>query len=142
LTAVLTDANLVCPTRRIVRTVASSGSAVWRAAWMHTASAGPARAFGPAHVTDAPFWFNTVGQMPQLVPTDPERALAESTSRYLVAFAATGNPNSDGAVMWPRYDAAADEHIALDNDITIGRGFHARSCDFWDANLLPAGTNP
>jgi carboxylesterase type B len=144
LTAVLTDANNVCPARRIARTVASSGGAVWRAAWMHTASSGPARAFGPAHVTDVPYWFNTLNQMPQSVPTDAERALAQSMSRYLVVFATTGEPNTAGAPTWPRYKATTDEHLVLDNDITTGRGFHAETCDFWDANLLPAGyrSNP
>jgi carboxylesterase type B len=108
-------------------------------AWLHTASNGPARPFGPAHVTDLPYWFDTLHQMPGFVPTPREVTLANAISRSLLAFAATGDPNYSSEVKWPRYDAATDAHTALDDTITVGSGFHSQRCDFWDTHLPPAG---
>ncbi len=139
LMALLTDANMVCVARRAARAAAGAGGVVWRAAWLHTASSGSARPFGPAHVTDLPYWFDTLRKMPGFVPTSREVALADAMSRSLIAFAATGDPNYPAGVKWPRYDTSTDAHMALDDNITVGRGFHSQSCDFWDTHLPPLG---
>ena len=101
----------------------SAGQQVWRAIWMHTASNGPVRRFGPAHVTDLPYWFNTLGGMPDFTPTRSEMTLADTMSSYLVAFAATGDPNHRGAPAWPRYDVETSRELNLDDSISVGAGF-------------------
>jgi para-nitrobenzyl esterase len=144
LIAVLTDANLVCPTRRMARALALwEDEPVWRAAFVHTNSNGPSHGFGPAHVMDLGYWFDTLWQMPSFTPNADEVALAQTMPRYLATFARTGNPNFAGApVVWPRYFGTSDQHLAIDIPLEIGSGFHADKCDFWDSHLPPAGWIP
>ena len=139
LTELLSDANSICPSRRTSRTLSSASQPVWRAIWMHTASNGPVHPFGPAHVTDLPYWFNTLGGMPDFTPTRSEMALADTMAGYLVAFAATGNPNHRGAPAWPRYDVEKSQELNLDDKISVGAGFRDRFCEFWDEHMPPAG---
>jgi len=49
---------------------------------------------------------------------------------YWTRFAATGDPNGGGAVMWPHYDDA-DQHLALDRTIVARTGTKAAACPFW-----------
>ncbi len=132
LTDLLSDAHIVCPSRRAARALAGSGSAVWRSIWAHTASNGPVRPFGAGHVTDLPYWFDTLREMPGFQPGPAEIALAASMTGYLGAFAAEGDPNHSGAVPWPRYRAGSDEDLRLDDRIEPGSRFRSAQCDFWD----------
>ena len=139
LTELLSDAHLVCPARRTARTFAQWGPPVWRAIWMHTASNGPLRPFGAGHVTDLPYWFDTLWQMPSFVPSASEAALAASMSAYIVAFADTGDPNTASAGGWPRYDETTDAELWLDDTILVASGFRNAFCDFWDTRMPPPG---
>jgi para-nitrobenzyl esterase len=136
LTDLLSDVELICPARRTARALAARGP-VWRAIWMHTASSGPARPFGAAHVTDVPYWFDTIRQMPGFQPTESEVALAQQMALFLGSFTANGRPDGAGARRWPRFRAGADEDLRLDDEIVPGSAFRARYCDFWDARLPP-----
>jgi para-nitrobenzyl esterase len=64
--------------------------------------------------------------------TPPEEALSASIMGYWSRFAATGDPSGAGAVPWPRYDAATDPYLKLDETIGKDERLHAASCDFWD----------
>jgi para-nitrobenzyl esterase len=141
LIAVLTDANLVCPARRTARALAYwDDDPVWRATYLHTNSNGPTRAFGPAHVIDLGYWFDTLWQMPGFVPNAAEIALGQAMPRYLAAFAATGDPNYVGAPLtWPRYYGDMEQHLRIDTPLATGAEFHGAACDFWDSHLPPAG---
>lgn len=67
-------------------------------------------------------------------------ALAEAVSGYWYRFAATGDPNGDGALEWPSYTAAADTTMRLDvsppngGGVMVQTGLRKEACDFWDAN--------
>jgi para-nitrobenzyl esterase len=138
LTTLLSDVELICPARRTARALAGTAP-VWRAVWTHTASSGPARAFGPAHVTDLPYWFDTIREMPGFQPTQSEVSLAQQMTRYLGSLAAKGRPDVAGAGGWPRYIDRADADLRLDDSIVPGSAFRGRYCDFWDTRLPPPG---
>ena len=50
---------------------------------------------------------------------------------YWTRHAAAGDPNGDGAVVWPGYTEATDEHLTLDLAIAAGSGHKTDACDFW-----------
>ena len=45
---------------------------------------------------------------------DDGAALADAMAGYWTRFAATGDPNGDGAPEWPEYDGDSDTWIVLD----------------------------
>jgi para-nitrobenzyl esterase len=49
---------------------------------------------------------------------------------YFARFAATGDPNVEGATHWPSYDADSDEHLIVDDPVSTGRNA-ADKCRFW-----------
>ena len=58
-------------------------------------------------------------------------ARARTNLRELTArFAATGDPNADGATEWPSYDADSDQHLVLDDPVSVG-SHAADKCSFW-----------
>lgn len=68
-----------------------------------------------------------------------DESLWLDTLGYFTRFAATGDPNGDGAVTWPAYDAESDQHLVI--DAPIGTGANAADlCEsFWDGtNYLDA----
>ena len=52
------------------------------------------------------------------------------TLGYFTRFAATGDPNGDGAPQWPLYDADSDPHMVLDDPIHADSNA-ADKCSFW-----------
>jgi hypothetical protein len=38
-------------------------------------------------------------------------------------------------VTWPRYDAAGDAFLQLDDTVQAGAGVRSAQCDFWDGVL-------
>ena len=66
------------------------------------------------------------------MPED-NKALSEAIMGYWTRFAATGDPNGNGAVPWPAYAAASDELLVLDMTIATASGTREEKCDFWDA---------
>ena len=140
LIAVLTDANLICPARRLAGALAGWDEPIWRAAYVHTNSNGPSRTYGPAHVMDLGYWFDTLWQMPGFTPSANEIALAQTLPRYLTSFAKTDDPNYTGApAVWPRYFGDTDQDLRIDAPLSGSSRFHADKCDFWDWRLPPAG---
>jgi para-nitrobenzyl esterase len=51
---------------------------------------------------------------------------------YWARFAANGDPNGEGATLWPRYDPALDTYLDFDDTIFAGAGVRTARCDFWD----------
>ena len=49
---------------------------------------------------------------------------------YFARFAATGDPNAEGATQWPSYDAASDQHLILNDPVSVGSNAADR-CSFW-----------
>ena len=130
LITLMSDANLVCPSRKIARTAAASQrEPVWRYMFAHTYENGPEQPLGAGHALDLPFEFHNLG-LTGFTASPAELALSDAIIGYWVRFAATGDPNGDGAAAWPRY-AAGDPAIVLDNAIATQNGVRTAECDFW-----------
>ena len=154
LVRVLTDAYFTAPQRRLGRAFwmahgdtstrdryddVARPSFVRRYVFTHGLTNAPLN-FGAAHGVDLPFLFgnlqltNVLGQL--YSPTTAERSLSAIVQAYVRAFAATGNPNFQGAAVWPPLDGAADRYLEI-GDLTMQRqAFRSTDCDFWD-RILP-----
>jgi hypothetical protein len=54
---------------------------------------------------------------------EADRQLSENIMAMWTQFARNGNPNVQGLVEWPVYNAAADSYLALDMPLSIKTGF-------------------
>ena len=71
--------------------------------------------------------------------TEDEIVLSQAMMSYWYELTAKGDPNHEGAVTWPTYDASSDGHIQLDMPISAGAGLKKEKCDFWDGLYASAG---
>lgn len=60
-----------------------------------------------------------------------DEALWKDMLGYFVRFAATGDPNTDGAVRWPAYSPESDQHLVLDTEIQAGTNAADKCSSFW-----------
>jgi para-nitrobenzyl esterase len=130
------DAVFVCPARRTARAVAAAGATVHLYAFQKELENPGLPRGGVVHAAEIPFVFG-VDTFPLGDVGTSGRPVSEAIQGYWTRFARTGDPNGDGAVGWPRYDAATDEHLVLDQPIAAGSGHKAARCDFWDALVVP-----
>jgi para-nitrobenzyl esterase len=68
-------------------------------------------------------------------PSAGEQQLSDAMDGYWSRLAAAGDPNGGGPVAWPRYDAATDTFLQLDDAQQAGAGVRSAQCDFWDGVL-------
>ena len=128
--AAISDANMTCAARRMVRSLASTQSEpVYRYLFTHTDSAGPRASLGPAHGVDFPFWFDA---FLTFTPDASEAALARAMSSDLLQFAATADATGPSSTTWPRADASVST-LVLDDAIQIVADPGGPACDFWDS---------
>lgn len=66
-------------------------------------------------------------------PTADDAALADAIQGYWTRLARDGDPNGEGAVVWPRYDRASDQRLNLDVPISVVSGFRSAECAYWRA---------
>jgi para-nitrobenzyl esterase len=62
-------------------------------------------------------------------PTDD--ALSRAMQGYWTRFARTGDPNGEGALLWPLYDEASDQRLNFDAELSVVSGFRRPECEFW-----------
>lgn len=138
LVAATTDAQFVCPARRIARSAANhQNPPVFRYFFTHGLN-NPAGGFSEAgHGVDLLFVFQQMGVDPSYSPTAEDQALESAMLGYWTRFAATGDPNGGQAINWPQYAADADPYLELATPIRSGTGVRTAQCDFWDGlNVL------
>jgi para-nitrobenzyl esterase len=130
LVAVLSDDNYICPTRTQTRAFAAAQTEpVRRAFFTHTFESGPFRSLRAGHGMDLFFGFHVFGTVPA---SAAEITFADAMGGYWTRFAATGDPNGDGAVAWPVYDATMDDALQLDETIAVKAPVRKQFCDYWD----------
>lgn len=133
LSAIFGDLAQHCPTRRTLRALgASQVEPVRRYLFAYDFPSGPLAPFGAGHGMDMVFFWEDFAFL-QHTPSAAETELAGRMMDYLIAFAATGNPEHGGAPGWPLYDPATDPYLKLDEVIEEASGFRGPECDFWDA---------
>jgi len=142
LVALTTDVRWTCPARTYLRNLAANpAAAVYRYYFTHTLDAARAPAasrFGSYHGLEFLYVFGTL-EIAGYRPTDADRALSRRIQGYWSRFAATGDPNGDGAVRWPRYLVRTDSFLELREPPVEGTGVRTTECDTLEAALSGAG---
>jgi len=137
--ALTSDVKFVCQARTDARLLAANQDApTFRYAFDHVADNGAAqaRAAGAAHGLDLPYLFGVlsfaVGPI-RYRPGPGDLAVSAAMQGYWARFAATGDPNGDGAVAWPAYRSDDDPHVVLASPVRAETGHRTAQCDFWDS---------
>ncbi len=91
---------------------------------------------GAFHGLEVPFIFGTFNQRPFKLIFKKEqivgaRPLSDAMGKYWTKFASTGDPNTEGAPQWPKYDTQSRQFIVLDSEIRIESFERGCKCDFW-----------
>jgi para-nitrobenzyl esterase len=88
---------------------------------------------GAFHGVEIPYVFGNTGLFSGLGAIEQaDLDLSDAIMGYWTRFAATGDPNGEGAIPWPEYDARSDEHLELGDTIHQGVLLHKRACDLAD----------
>jgi para-nitrobenzyl esterase len=116
------DSALVCSTEDNARRAAASSADVWIYNFARPTLLGRA-----AHGGEIAYVFGSV----LFLPTAIDEAIALAMQGYWTRFARTGDPNGEGALLWPRYDDASDQHLNFDAETTVITGFRRSECEFW-----------
>jgi carboxylesterase type B len=131
--AMFTDRNLTCSSRRIA-SIASSRQTepVWRYHFRHTISTEDRIGDGPYHTSDLHFVFqHMTGEH-----FDVSAADVTVESHFLKAwtnFARTGNPNDQNETEWPVYSAVDDPYFILQEVPAAATQLRADKCAFWNS---------
>ena len=103
-----TDILFSEPAARNAALHARHGQPTWLYRFSLVPAAGRALLPGAFHTSEIYYVFGTLSAYPR-VPTDAADAERSATVRgYWTRFAATGDPNGEGAAPWSRYDARSD----------------------------------
>lgn len=132
--ALTSDLKFICAARKVARAaVKGQSEPVYRYFFTHVSDNGSVatKAFGAFHGYELLFVFDHLTAA-GYTPSSGETALAAAIGGYWSRLAATGDPNGQGAVAWPVYDAAKDAFLQLDDTIVAGEGVRTAQCDFWD----------
>ncbi|APR84208.1 Carboxylesterase, type B [Minicystis rosea] len=127
--AAVGDGFFSCPARRTARGFAAGGSSVY---FYHFTNA-PKTLFGDLgsfHSAEVPFIFQNAYL--GITLDEDQQKLSATMQKYWLGLAKAGDPNTSGAPTWPKYDAAKDENLTLDLEITTQAGLKKDACDFWD----------
>jgi para-nitrobenzyl esterase len=92
---------------------------------------------GAYHGAEIQFVF----QQPVSPFTPPEAQLADQMLGYWTRFAASGNPNGQGAATWPLLDSA-QRHLVLDTPIGEAANAKAAVCPFWQGLHVESPLGP
>ena len=136
--AITSDVKFICGARRIAQLAsASQPEPVFRYHFTHVLdNVGPmGKKNGAFHGLELFFVFDHL-TVAGYQASAGEKDLAAAIGGYWSRLGATGDPNGEGAVAWPAYDAATDPYLRLDTTITADQGVHTDKCDFWDS-LFP-----
>jgi para-nitrobenzyl esterase len=126
LVALWSEQHFTCPARRYARAIAAGQNArVYRYFFTRAGNN------GAAHGLELRYLFHSFARP---MPAADEQ-LARDIEGYWARFAATGDPNGNGATLWPTY-GASDPFLQLDAPSMAGAGVRTAHCDFWDGRAL------
>lgn len=130
--AAVGHAGFVCPTRKAARAIAKSGTPAFQ---YHFTYAPPGSLFGDLgayHAAEIKFVFGIPSQLAPQPLLDEEIVMSNAIMGYWSSLAAKGDPNHEGAMAWPQYDAASDKTLMIDLTLSTQAGLLKDECDFWD----------
>lgn len=131
LSRMLTEVGFASTARLAARAMAEAGSP----AYLYQFSRVPLimRGLGAFHAIEIPYVMGNTDLFSGMgIISDADRELSETIMGYWTRFAASGDPNGDGAPDWPRYETASDLHLELGDEISSGSGLYREACDLAD----------
>ncbi|MGZ6096519.1 MAG: carboxylesterase/lipase family protein [Polyangiales bacterium] len=128
--ALIGEGLFVCPARHAVRAVSKRTNA-WLYHFEHVPPVGKTLGLGSFHSAELFFVFGNFDGY-YTSPTTEELALSATMEGYWTRFAKAADPNGAGALAWPKYDAATDQHIVFETTTKIGSGLAQAHCDALD----------
>ncbi len=135
---VTTDAKFTCTARYDARQAVAgqSDQPVWRYFYTHHLDDGTAaeKALGAWHAQELAFVFRELDSA-GYTPSPGEQSLEAVIDGAWAGMAASGAPDQGAATAWPKYVAASDPYVQLDDTVTTGTGVRTSLCDFWDQVL-------
>ncbi len=134
--AFLGDAVFVCPVRAQARLVAATDTPAWLYHFTRLNRAGTALGLGVFHSAELPYVFDNFVGLFSRTPADVP--VMEAMQGYWTRFAATGDPNGTGAVVWPRFTRDGDSHLEIGDTVRAGTGLRRAVCDELEAWIAPA----
>ena len=141
-----TDAQFVCPARRLAREIAVVAP-VWRYSFEYAPDTVSGHFYGAIHGLELFYVFKTFQEA--LRPgeiTQEDINVSDTMSGFWKAFAAFGTPNGVGTFIWPAYDAQGDSLLAITSEVGQIEGYRSEYCDFWDtvsaSRSSPRSMNP
>jgi len=120
------DSYNVCPTYDTARRAAAGGADVYLYNFAQPLPIPGLEFLGATHQTEILYVFGSFDFM-----TEADRQVALAMQGYWTRMAHAGNPNGEGAVVWPRYEDASDERINFDAQISVLPDFRRTECEFW-----------
>lgn len=120
------DASLVCGTYDTARRAAAGGADVYLYNFDWPVLVDILPFLRATHGAEIAFVFGSAES-----PGEAETAIALSMQGYWTRFAATGNPNGDGALEWPRYSDDRDRRINFYAENSILTDFRRPQCEFF-----------
>ena len=127
--AALTDVWYFCPQRGLAQSFAKLGSKVYFYSFDRAPSSPLFPGAGAFHSSEVPFVFGTSSW--GIVLDAQEQGLSTSMMGYWSRMAEAADPNGDGAVAWPLFDAQ-EAHLVLDLQIKSATGLRGGKCAFWE----------
>jgi para-nitrobenzyl esterase len=138
-----TDLYFACPARFIADRMDRVTSRAYFYTFTRVAPAPGGEKLGAFHGAEVPYVFDSLARETWIERNEVDEELADAMADYWVRFAATGNPNGDGAVAWPVYDGAARAHIVFGDEIVTAAGVRAEQCRlFEELQAMRLGIGP
>ena len=111
----ITAKNFVCPSLFMAKELKKKGGKTWVYQFNRVRDDELAKKYGAFHGAELPYVFDTHDEW--LPTNETDKVLTEEIQSYWLAFAKTGDPNNDNAVLWPKYDSSDDSTLVLDHEI-------------------------
>jgi para-nitrobenzyl esterase len=128
--AALTNGVFLCPTRRVARAIAASGTPTYRYDFTHVINFLIPN-LGAFHSSELLFVFGN--PLPSLATLQAsELPLSKTMMGYWGSMAKTGDPNGGGRFAWPKYEMSTEPEIVLDLPQSTVTEYEKAQCDFWD----------
>ncbi len=121
------DSFLVCGTYDTARRARAGGSDVYLYNFSRPVLEDILPDLQATHGAEIAFVFGSATE----IASPEDIGLALSIEGYWSRFARNGDPNGEGALVWPAYEDASDQRINFDVENSVLSGFRRKRCELW-----------